>query len=64
MTPKFLYGKYADYRMGAVIEHCGEDKFGHVVGFSRNAHFELTIKVLWDDGRTTAIHPGNIKVHK
>lgn len=42
------------------------DKFGHIVGFSRNPSAELLIRVQWDwDGGTIAqnVYPDNLILH-
>lgn len=36
------------------------DTFGHIVGFSKNSSGERILKVLWDDGVTTEVHPTNV----
>jgi hypothetical protein len=38
------------------------DKFGHIVGFARNAQRELLLEVKWDNGDTLPIHPSNVQL--
>lgn len=56
-----------DYWRGRVVstERLMGDglRFGHILSFSRSESRELIIKVIWEDGRKTEIHPGNLTLH-
>lgn len=47
---------------GAVVTYQGS--YGHVIGFDIVKYdngYETILKVCWDDGDTTSIHPDNLK---
>lgn len=61
-------------RLGAVVQETKPpksyeelrvvtDKYGHITGFVRNSSHELILKVLWEDGDTTEVHPSNLILH-
>lgn len=58
------------YRYGnVVVDERNQDghgeRYGHIVGFSRNVSGELLLRVRWEgevNDNESVIHPGNIKV--
>lgn len=58
------------YRYGnVVVDERNQDgygeRYGHIVGFSRNVNGELLLRVRWEgevNDNESVIHPGNIKV--
>lgn len=53
-----------EYTVGRVVSKASESVFGHIVGFGgRNAFDELLIRVAWETGHTTNIHPSNLKLY-
>ncbi len=37
--------------------------FGHITGFDRNTTRQVTVRVMWEDGKEYTIHPGNLTLH-
>lgn len=64
-----------DYKLGTVVQKTREafiavksqkPPFGHIVGFDQVEYetgFEPILKVLWQDGTTTSIHPTNVTLY-
>lgn len=49
-------------RGGLIQGPDARDFYGHVIGFSNNG-FEPILKIQWEDGRISEIHPSNV-VHE
>ena len=61
--------KIEQAKMGLLVEHDLEFKkksalrmprFGFIVGIAENTFREPTLKVAWQDGDETAVHPHNL----
>jgi len=52
------------YRFGNVVVSKGSQPnlVGHIIGFGRNVNGELLIKVRWENGKETPIHPNNVEM--
>lgn len=51
-----------DYEMGKVVQSKASGNWGHIVSFCMVDYGEVVVKVLWDDGDTSPIHPNLIYV--
>lgn len=51
------------YKIGNVVQHKGNKKYGHIIGFAENPYetcTETVLMVKWQDGREYKINPNNV----